>query len=597
MRAFFNSLRFRLLILVLLAVFPAFGLALDNASTQRQMAVEKVEEDALQLAWITSDHLNELIESSRQLLLSLARMPILTSADPAQCSRFLADIKKDNPRYGNILKVDLNGRIICDAISSGFLGQIPADGFPQGIVESKTFTIGNYVISPTTHKPTIGFGYPLTDENGNVTALLIVGLDLGSLNDMFSDVQLPLGSTLTLRDRNGTILSHYPDPEKWAGQVVSEFLDPGQQVDFLETGTIQAQGKDGVDRLYAYTPLRNAPKAGLSFMIGIPKTAAFAEADRTLTNNLLTLGSVTIAAFLIAWIYSDLSVLRQIRTILKMTERLAAGDLSTRTGEAYDDGELGQLARAFDHMAAALEKRGIEANETHEALEREERAHARLLHQVITAHEDERMRIARELHDETSQSLTALMIGLERTRLEIHDEDSRANAQLQNVKNLADLMLTDIHRLIGNLRPSLLDDLGLVPAIAWFGEKLVVPAGIDMKLTSEGLDERLPRMVETEIFRVAQEALTNCVRHSNATRVEVSLCFVDQKLCLNIKDDGQGYSLADAQEPQTQMGFGLESMRERITILEGNMQIFSAPGHGTEISVQVPISNKEEEVG
>ena len=135
----------------------------------------------------------------------LAQIPSMQAENRTACRDLLASIKSENPRYSNILKVDLTGHIICDAISSGFSGQIPFDGFPQEIIESKSFTIGNYVISPTTHKPTIGFGYPLIDEKGDVIALLIARLDLGSLNDLFSDVQLPPSSTLTLRDRNKTI--------------------------------------------------------------------------------------------------------------------------------------------------------------------------------------------------------------------------------------------------------------------------------------------------------------------------------------------------------------------------------------------------------
>ena len=368
MPGFVYSLRFRLLMLVLLAVLPAFGLALSNASAQRRQAIKQVEDDALRLAWITADHHNELIEGARQLLFSLAQIPSMQAENRTACRDLLASIKSENPRYSNILKVDLSGHIICDAISSGFSGQIPFDGFPQEIIETKSFTIGNYVISPTTHKPIIGFGYPLINEKGDVNALLIVTLDLGSLDDLFSDVELPPFSTLTLRDRNNTILSHYPEPKKWIGLTNSDFKDPTLQVDLKATGTIESVGKDGVPRLYAYTPLQNAPKSGLSITVGIPKSIAFAEANRLLTRNLITLGFVIAVAFAITWIYSDLSVLRQIRSILNMTRKLASGDLSARTGVGYNRGELNQLAQAFDNMAAALEIRSVEGTEIHEAL-------------------------------------------------------------------------------------------------------------------------------------------------------------------------------------------------------------------------------------
>ncbi len=595
MLSFLHSLRFRLMMLVLLAVIPAFGLALSNASAQRRVAIEQVEDDALRLAWITADHNNELVEGARQFLFSLAQMPVMHENDPVKCGEFLSTIKTNYPRYANIVMADLSGGVICDAISSGFTGKIPEDGFPQDIIKTKNFTIGNYIISPTFKKPTIGFGYPLIGSKGEVKSLLIVALNLGSLDELFSEVQLPPGSTLTLRDRNGTILSHFPDPEKWVGLNASDFEDPGTQLNLQQAGTIEAVGNDGIPRLYAFTPVRNVSNSGLTITVGIPKAVAFAEANRMLIRNLLTLGSVTAIAFIITLIYSELSVLRQIRSILNMTEKLADGDLSARTGVAYNQGELNQLALAFDTMAASLEKRDVEGKEIHEALEIEERAHARLLHQVITAHEDERKRIARELHDETSQSVTALMIGLERTRIELGRDSGHAGEQLQNVKVIAEKMLLDIHQIIGNLRPSLLDDLGLVPAITWCSEKLLLPVGIEMTLTTEGMEKRLPAMVETVIFRVVQEALTNIVRHSQASQVTVFLKHQENELLVNVLDNGQGYNLEDRSTDVGQRGFGLESMRERVLILGGEIQIHSAPGDGTQVSARVPIPKNEGE--
>ncbi|NPV55168.1 MAG: HAMP domain-containing protein, partial [Anaerolineae bacterium] len=151
------------------------------------------------------------------------------------------------------------------------------------------------------------------------------------------------------------------------------------------------------------------------------------------------------------------------------------------------------------------------------ALRLEERNRADLLHKVIGAQEEERMRISRELHDETSQSLTALLLGLDTIGLASKNAIEGIEPHIQNLKSITEEMLDNVHRLISDLRPSHLDDFGLIPAIEWYGEQRLKHQGVEFHLEENILEERFARPVETTLFRIVQEGLTNALRHSNAT--------------------------------------------------------------------------------
>ena len=232
----------------------------------------------------------------------------------------------------------------------------------------------------------------------------------------------------------------------------------------------------------------------------------------------------------------------------------------------------------------------------YDALHSEERARANLLHKVINAQEDERKRIARELHDETIQSLTLLMMNLELGH-EAQAVDIRAaDDHFKRSMAMAEGMLSDLRCLTADLRPLLLDDLGLVPAITWYGEQRLKPLGIAMQLRGNALEERLPQVMETALFRIAQEALTNIAKHSNASRVIVNMQRLDGSIILAVQDDGRGFESLGICTPNANgSGLGLPGIKERVDILGGELRLQTAPGQGTAIMVRVPLNGKEGE--
>jgi signal transduction histidine kinase len=217
---------------------------------------------------------------------------------------------------------------------------------------------------------------------------------------------------------------------------------------------------------------------------------------------------------------------------------------------------------------------------------------AELVRKLLSAQEDERRRIARELHDETCQTVAALAVGLDTVRRAASPEE--ASAKLEDARALASRTLDGLHRVIFDLRPSVLDDLGLASAVRWWVARHLTPAGITARLEIEDLEDRLPPTVEIPVFRAVQEALTNVARHAGAKTVLLQMSRAGGTLSVDVEDDGRGFTPAAVATPsETGQGLGLLGMRERIEILGGTLTLDSSPGSGTHVAFTVPIPKEE----
>ncbi len=371
MRFALSGLRVRLLLLVLLAVIPAFGLILYSAWEQRQMATVEVQENALRLVRIVSSDHERLVEAARQLLVALAQLPAVRGGNSAACSALFADLLEQYLHYANLGAIAPNGDLFCSALPFHAPVNLADRGYFRRAVERRDFAVGDYQIGRVTKRASVNFGYPVLDAAGEVRAVVFAALDLAWLSHVVTEARLPPGSSFTVIDRRGTVLVRQPDPEQWIGKSAPEaslvriILATGE-------GVARAPGLDGLPLLFAFAPLYGARQAEYAYVsIGIPEAAAFAEVNRMLVRNLAGLGLVVVLAFGAAWVGGSLFVLRRVDALVKATKRLGAGDLSARTGLPYDRGELGQLARAFDETAEALTAREAERREAQEQLQRQ----------------------------------------------------------------------------------------------------------------------------------------------------------------------------------------------------------------------------------
>jgi signal transduction histidine kinase len=380
-----------------------------------------------------------------------------------------------------------------------------------------------------------------------------------------------------LLDRQGRILAH-TDPAR----LHTAPDDPRtREVLALETPSVVPVTDPSGERLYDVAVpilMRDLPIGAVR--LGISR-AEVAGLIRDLAAKVLSvLFLLMLLGIWSIWRFSN-RIVRPIRQLRDGACAVRAGDLSRRVSVDRPD-EIGQLAEAFNAMTEELALSRAEVRQ-------KEEMRTRLLAQVITAQEDERKRISRELHDETGQSLTSLLIGLR--LLEEREERPEVRAALAELRRQSGTTLDVVHSLALQLRPSVLDDLGLVPAlerlIGEWRRTAATPVAFETNLES---GSRLPAPLETALYRIAQEALTNIARHAGATSAGIILKRRRSSIGLIVEDNGRGFDVAaHPGAVRDERSLGLFGMRERATLLGGTLAIESAPGSGTTVFVELPL--------
>ena len=221
--------------------------------------------------------------------------------------------------------------------------------------------------------------------------------------------------------------------------------------------------------------------------------------------------------------------------------------------------------------------------------QRLENLRAELLHRTVEAQEAERQRIASELHDETGQTLTALALGLRAIRQTIDGNPPRAVLQATHLETLATDGLNELQHLVTDLHPPQLDDLGLLAALRWYAGEIKSRYGLPVNIISNEHERNIPPNLRVVLFRIAQEAITNVVRHASANQVELSLSITKTRANLVVEDDGMGFDVKTMLAWGGRPCWGLLGMMERATLVGGTCQIDSRPGKGTRVDVSVEI--------
>jgi two-component system sensor histidine kinase UhpB len=296
-------------------------------------------------------------------------------------------------------------------------------------------------------------------------------------------------------------------------------------------------------------------------------------------NTLPSASTILVVFVIVGWLVSvalNFVVLqiafRPLMELGRVMNRVQSGERMLRAPLTGVDPQADQLARTFNEMLETID----EANRLRAT-------------QILNAMEEERKRIARELHDETSQVLTSLLISL--AILEESITTPEARARIGDTRRLAHQTLRAIRNLSIDLRPSALDDLGLLPALRWYVKEYQQKFTIDVDLQATAFKERLPTDVETALYRIIQESLTNVAKHAHAHKVSVVLREDAVAVYATIGDDGIGFDAEQLQKtpgPGQERGWGLVGMHERASLLDGSLTIDSQSGSGTIVRVYIP---------
>jgi len=286
-----------------------------------------------------------------------------------------------------------------------------------------------------------------------------------------------------------------------------------------------------------------------------------------------------------------------IEDILRLVAQMKEYTLGIRpSGTPKREDEIGQLETALHNLIHEIDFRQEENLVLTHHLEKQNKQRGELLTRLITAQEDERKRLARDLHDDLGQTLGGFAFLLEGIQPLIYTNPQKAIDQLTTMRKLINESSEKMHEIIMDLRPALLDDLGLVPASKRLAERVLSGKKIEFRVIDDHFKDRLPPEIELPMYRVIQEAFSNCVKHSNASQISLEFLCQDGLFTCKIKDNGQGLDGNEiTKKNEEQHNFGILGMRERITQCGGDFQIHSTPARGTTISITIPLKENHRE--
>ena len=361
-----SSLRSRAIILVLLAIFPLLALTLYSYFDQRDRAIPEVQRDELVAARNLATLQETLIRNTRQILETLAQSPLVQRRDREACDLLFAKLLNHSPYYAVLAAADLEGQVFASAPEARGPVNIADRFFFQKAVETRNFVVGEPVLGRISQKYSLNLSYPILDDLGQLQGVLTAGVDLSWLGNLLAKSRLPPSTALVLTDATGKVLFRYPEPLKYVGRMVPDFFIKAMNAS--DEGVTAGVGLPGDERLFAFARL-SPPWQHLRVAIGLPKEWAVTPVNRALWHNLIWLGLVALFAIAAAWFGGDIFIVRPVKKLRGITDRLAAGDLSVRAGPDYTPGELGFLACSFDQMADSLQERQEDLRRAKDELE------------------------------------------------------------------------------------------------------------------------------------------------------------------------------------------------------------------------------------
>lgn len=486
------------------------------------------------------------------------------------------------------------------------------------IISLKKPVVSNiYILEPTKRKVLFVL-VPLKDTNGDYVG--VIGGEIDPTHPMLTQMlkltDMGEYAFIDIMDSNGVIIASsntsrtlsISDHKRFFNNMISA---KREVVGTCHNCHISSSNTEKSTTMLAFVPLDMAPW-GIS--IQEPEEVVFAPAIK-LKKTFIALGLIFISSALILTIGINRSIVNPIKELIRGTDRIARGDLSNPVSPHGTD-EIGALSKSFETMRLKLIE-SMESIKRHN-LELERRVAERtgelqlnrkrlanLLEKVIKAQEEERKRVARELHDETSQSLAALGMSIEIASIALR-ENSLTIEGIAELKKKVDQVIDGINFLIRDLRPPVLDDLGLESSVRWLLEHHLGEKDITYYLTATNrfkqsvssyarpLSEQ--RKTELMLFRVIQEIIINIAKHSHASNVYVHLDSHDSYIQILVEDDGVGFdvqSVLKNTDKGENVGFGILGMKERVSLLDGRLNICSTPEGGTSITVDVPWNSLE----
>ncbi|HEY3490069.1 MAG TPA: cache domain-containing protein [Candidatus Deferrimicrobiaceae bacterium] len=584
-------IRIQFLLLFSLLGLPTVGIIIYSGLVQRHEAIHSAADGCGNLAANIAFQQESLVLGAQQLASTMAQDDDVLSRKSSESRRLLAALLLQNPQLSDIVVTDPTGEAW--ATAPDFHGTISYSdrSFFRKAIRTGLFSSGEYGIGKASNNPMINFGYPLHDRYGKLAGVIGIGIDLGFAGRMFNAADLPGDATYCVQDHRGVILGRGPAGELSRSLIGRHDYSPDlfdKMKAGREKGDFVGRGNDGKIRQYAYRKLSLPGEAEpfLYIRVGVPVSTVTAQANTAILRNLLLLLPFLVIGTASARWIANRGIADRIVALERVAKALAKGDGPPQGDVPAGGGEIGSLARSIDDMAAALDSRERSLRESGEQLRD-------LLSHRSKIVEDERRRIARCIHDDLGQRMTVLSLSLYEMKMSLPQDAASISTRLQEMADIVKGTHGSLQRIIRELRPQVLDDMGLMPAIEWLAGNCSKTSGISISVDLPDNVE-IDNDVATTLFRICQEGLANVLRHSGATRAWIRVRRSRNRLLLRVADNGRGVS---PDSPGGRQGFGLMGIRERALRLGGRAGVRPRRRGGTELFawVQLKIQGSGEE--
>jgi len=362
------SARVRIALLVIASALPILALVIYNSIVQREVAEREEQQELRLIAELTAKRPEQLLESAHQLLIAIGGQAEHLLADRMECHRYFRRLLPEGVGLYRAMGLILpGGDVFCSSTVSSSSASINVKDrfYFRSAVESGKFSVGEYQVGRVTGSSGINFAFPVMDAGGKLQAVAFAGLNIATFVEQGESrregLRQALGRVVTILDRNNIVLAQYPGGRARVGEkhpnprVVEALSRPGNSL-------FAAEDLDGVSRLYAVENVGINPDgvAPLRVIVSTPSHMIFAEADQALQRTAFGILVITILLVVFAWFGAEFLVLRRVRTLLGVADRIRTGDLTARTGFGEGDEELTRLGSALDAMAQELQARDTE---------------------------------------------------------------------------------------------------------------------------------------------------------------------------------------------------------------------------------------------
>jgi signal transduction histidine kinase len=569
MKPFRSLLAQSLLWIILPLSMVVISIILAGTFTYQRIVASLLIDRDRQLATLSATRVSQTLHGY-----ALSLQTFSEQALPYSALDFLGDIKLDPPseikNYFNagILLVDKYGQVLTSApsIIDPLGASVDEQSFFSHVREEKKTTFSDVLVDKRTGQDMVVIAVPILDDQAEFKGALLgtIHLHTTPLSDPILKLSVGDEGFAYLVDSRGRAIFH-PDPL----EVGLDFSnrDAVARVIAGETGGLLWESPSGERLVQGFAPVEGT---GWGLIVREPWEAVIEPVQHFETVAGIAVAFALLITALLLW-RGTLRITSPIRSLVAQTRKLAEGE----TIEPIPPSgllEVDMLGQAFDQMAARIHSYRLGLR--------------RYVGAITSSQEEERKRIARELHDETVQNLVAIL-----RRIELLQTNESNPEDLKRLKELQDTVeetLRGVRQISRDLRPLALEDLGFIPALQAQVTSAQVD-GLQVQLTVRGQPDKLPPDQELALYRIAQEALTNAHRHAQATQIDTLLLFEDESVELEIVDNGVGFNIPPSLTEMAQRGsFGLLGIQERVWSVGGTLDIVSSPEKGTRLHIKVP---------